>query len=227
MAMEEQILDKNPASHEERIDYDAKCDKLIAEGFEFKTSEYINKGFDLFKENAGGFIGFTAIIILFNLIAGFIPFIGTLALIVIQPSLLAGFFIVGRKMVHNEPYEFGDFFKGFDFFLQLFIGNLVMGIFIIIGIILLIIPGIFFAVAYMWAFMFIVFAGKEFWPAMEMSRKVIGKNWFSFFGFIIIIVLINIVGLLALGIGLLVTWPATMLALFVSFNSIASTNKGE
>jgi uncharacterized membrane protein len=160
-------------------------------------------------------------------VSGVIPIVGSIAYAVISPALYAGFFIVAKKIVHDEPYEFKDFFKGFDFLLQLFLGNLIVGIFVVIGLVLLLIPGIYLGVAYAWTVMFIVFAGKEFWPAMELSRKVISKKWFTFFGFFIVLGLINIAGAIALIVGLLVTIPATMLAIFAAFQDIIGTNKGE
>lgn len=223
--MEEQILDQNLAGSGEKINYDEKCQKLIAEDYDFKMGEYISQGFNLFQKDPWQFIGFLFIDMAINIEGSLIPIIGSLAMIVIQPSLMVGFFIVGKKMIHNEPYEFKDFFKGFDFLLHLFLGNLIRGIFVAIGFVILIIPGIYLAVGYMWVFLFIIFAGKEFWPAMELSRQVITKNWFSFLGFAIVIFLINLVGAIALGIGLFVTIPATLLASLAAFNDIVGTNK--
>ncbi len=225
--MEEKGSDQKLASAAGSIDYDAKCEKLIAEGYEFKFGEYINKGFELFKKNAGGFIGYLLIVMIISFVLTFVPVVGALASVVILPALYAGFFIVGKKILHDEPYEFGDFFKGFDYLLHLFLGNFIVGIFVAIGIVLLIIPGIYLGVAYAWVSLFIVFAGKEFWPAMELSRKVISKKWFSFLGFLIVLGLINLAGLIALGIGILVTAPATMLALFAAFHDIVGTTKEE
>ncbi len=225
--MEEKKSDQKPASPTGNIDYDAKCEKLIAEGFEFKFGEYINQGFDIFKKNAGGFIGYLLIVMVIGFVCAVIPVVRYLANIVIFPALIAGFFIVGKKILHDEPYEFNDFFKGFNYLLHLFLGNLIVAIFVVIGMALLVIPGIYLGVGYIWVSLFIVFAGKEFWPAMELSRRVITKKWFSFFGFFLVLFLINLAGAIALGIGLLVTIPATMLAIFAAFHDIVGTTKEE
>lgn len=226
--MNDEILDQNFTLGNETINYDTKCETLISEGYEFNFGEYINRGFDIFKKNAGGFIGYTLLIGLGMVVINYIPLIGRMlgqiANIVLTPALLAGFFIVAKKIAHEEPCQFKDFFRGFDFFLQLFLANLVSGLFIATGFLLLVVPGIYFIVAYLWVSLFIVFARKEFWSAMELSRKVISKKWLSFFGFILVLLLINIMGLLALGIGLLVTIPATILALFAAFHDIVGTN---
>ena len=52
-----------------------------------------------------------------------------------------------------------------------------------------------------------------FWDAMEISRKVLSKNWWGALLFILVCGLINIGGTLLCGIGLLVTVPLTMMAL--------------
>ena len=225
--MEEQEHHNTSISPENNNDFEARCEKLIAEDYEFKFSEYINQGFDIFKKDAGAFIGYLIIALFISIACAIIPILGPLLSMFITPPLYAGYFIVAKKIIHNEPYEFGDFFKGFDYLVQLFLGNLIVSIFVTIGIVFCIIPGIYLAVAYIWVTMFIVFAGLEFWPAMEMSRKVITKNWFSFLGFIIVLGLINLLGLLALGVGLLVTIPSTKLALFAAYNDIVGTNRQE
>lgn len=221
--MEEQKDNTKSTTSGSNTDYEAKIEKMVAEDYEFKFNDYINQGFDIFKKYPGGFIGYLLLLMLIGIACAVIPILGYIVSIVISPALYAGIFIVGKKIVHDEPFEFGDFFKGFDYVIQLFLGNLIVSIFVTIGFALCIIPGIYLAVAYLWVVMFIVFAGQEFWPAMELSRKVITKNWFSFLGFVIVLFLINLVGLIALGVGLLVTIPATMLAVYAAYEDIVGT----
>ncbi|HQB22525.1 MAG TPA: hypothetical protein PLW23_09095, partial [Bacteroidales bacterium] len=54
----------------------------------------------------------------------------------------------------------------------------------------------------------------------ELSRKIITKNWWSFFGFLIILFLINCAGILACGVGVLFTLPITTCMMFVAFEDI-------
>ncbi len=89
-----------------------------------------------------------------------------------------------------------------------------------LGFLFLIIPGIYFAVAYSFSLLFVVFLKMDFWPAMEASRKIISKNFWSFLGFFIILSLINILGILALGLGFLFTIPATYCMVYAAFESV-------
>ena len=107
--------------------------------------------------------------------------------------------------------------------LQLFLGSLIGRILTGLAMFLLIIPGIYLAVAFSFASMIIVFANKEFWPALDASRKIITKKWFSFLGFFIVLGLINVLGAIALGIGLLFTIPITYCAIYAAYENIIGT----
>lgn len=50
----------------------------------------------------------------------------------------------------------------------------------------------------------------EFWTAMEVSRRVVHKHWWSIFGLVIVNVLIVCVGALFCGVGVLVAFPVAI-----------------
>jgi hypothetical protein len=198
-------------------------EQLLKKDYPFKFGEYINEGFTIFKKNIGYFIGFMLVYGIALFFINLIPILGQIASGVIAFPLWAGVYFVGKKILKDEPYEFKDFFIAFtDFnkFLNLWLVSLVSGFFIAIGIFLLVIPGIYLAIAYALSVMFVLFAGTDFWNGMEFSRKLITKKWFHFFGFFIVLGLINLLGAIALGIGLLVTIPATSLAVLAAYDDI-------
>jgi hypothetical protein len=56
---------------------------------------------------------------------------------------------------------------------------------------------------------------------METSRKLISKQWFPFFGFTIVLGLINFAAiLLTCGLGLLLTGPLTVCAVAAAYENI-------
>mgnify|MGYP001109631286 CR=1 FL=1 len=120
----------------------------------------------------------------------------------------------------EQTPEFRDFFAGFQYFLPLLLLSLITSIFIAIGILLLIIPGIYLAVAYLFSSYLVVDRGLDFWPAMELSRRTIHPRWFSFFAFVLLLVLLNLAGAIALGVGLLVTIPLSFCAVTVAYAEI-------
>jgi hypothetical protein len=196
-----------------------KAEHLIQQGYETDAGTYIRRGWEIFQENIGMFIGYTLITIAISVAAAFIPF-GSL---LVSGPLTAGFYIVANKISKGEPYEFGTFFKGFDFFVPLLLWTLIGGIFIALGLVVLIVPGIYLAVAYTFVPLFIVFGKIEFWDGMEFSRKLVTKKWWNIFGFVLLLMLINMVGALAFLVGLLFTIPLSYCAIYVAFEDIVGT----
>lgn len=199
-------------------------DSILQQGYEVKIGEYIQRGWEIMQQNLGGFIGFTVILFLFSFIPAVMPerlFPLVNAVVnVISPVLSAGFLIVAFKTIKRQSTEFGDFFRGFNSFFPIFLTSLLVGIFVVLGLILLIIPGIFLAVAYSFSIAFVVGRNFDFWEAMESSRKIITRNWFSFFIFLILLALINVGGALLLGVGLLFTVPLSSCAFAAAFDDI-------
>lgn len=216
-----EVID-NPFEKEEPQNETAneKVNRFITSGYNFRISDYVNQAWALFKNDIGNFVLFTVVFLAITTFVSFIPVIGAILVVFMSPALSVGYFIVARKIAKGEEYGFNNFFDGFRQVLPLFLGQLVSGILVSIGIALLIIPGIYLSVAYIFTSLFIWFMGEEFWNAMELSRKLISKKWFSVFGFVIILALINLLGLIALGVGILFTIPITMIAIYLAFDDV-------
>jgi hypothetical protein len=102
--------------------------------------------------------------------------LGGLISLFIQPILVAGFYIVANDLLRHQPVDFNRFFKGFEFYIQLIVANLIIGIFVIVGLFALIIPGVYLAVSYTFTPFFIIFLGYDFWPARCVaSSKMLPK----------------------------------------------------
>lgn len=93
-----------------------------------------------------------------------------------------------------------------------------------ITVLLYLIPLIFIHVIYLFAPHFVYFYKFSAWEAMEASRKLIMKKWFTFFGFSIIIGILSMVGIFFFGIGVLITYSIGPLALFTAFSDITQLN---
>jgi len=92
-----------------------RLQEAIDLGYDFDIGRYISDGFELFKQNVGNFVAYTFVFLAIASVAGLIPFVGNIARIIIMPPLAVGWFIVAKKIQTNEPSEFSDFFRGFDF----------------------------------------------------------------------------------------------------------------
>jgi hypothetical protein len=202
--------------------FERSVEDLVQNGYEFDFGDYFKLGQDIMFRETWLFIGFSVVYFLIALVAANIPFGG----IVVSP-LGAGIYIVSNRIITGRPIEFGDFFKGFTMFLPLLLVNLVSGLLTGLGFVLLIIPGIYLAVSWSMAVPLILFKKMEFWDAMEASRQIVGKKWWSFFGMFLLLILLNIGGLLLLGIGLFVTIPLTSCVLYAAYHRIVGAGEVE
>ncbi|MFH7243863.1 MAG: hypothetical protein ACHWZW_13545 [Spirulina sp.] len=203
---------------------------LLSRDYEVKIGDYFGRGWEIFKSYAWGFILYTLI---FGVIAGAFSAIGggegeapigSLIFNIISPILGAGFYIVAFQIARNRPKNFSDFFNGFKKFLPLFLTSLVSTILIALGMIALILPGIYLATSYMFAPLFVIDKNMEFWSAMETSRKLITKRWWSFFGLAILLSFLVLAGFILLGIGALVTIPLSTCVLAAAYEDIVGLN---
>jgi uncharacterized membrane protein len=210
---------------------------LTSRDYEVKIGDYFSRGWEIFKQYAWGFILFTFLIGALSVIVSILPSplgsggsdggsigLGNIVLFFIGPILGVGSYFVAFQIARNRPYGFGDFFNGFNKFLPIFLTYFVSAILIGFGFILLILPGIYLAVAYMFAQLFVIDKNLEFWSAMETSRKLVTKKWFSFFGLVLLLGLLNILGAILLGIGLLVTIPLSSCVVAAAYEDIVGLN---
>ncbi len=197
---------------------------LLQKSYTVKIGDYIGSGWETFKKNPGGFVGFAIVVALINIAIAMVEKsaspVGTLISLLISGPLNAGFLIVAFKLLKNRTTTFGDFFRGFNNFLPLFLVSFISSVVIGLGFFLILIPGIYLAVSYTFALPLVLDKKMNFWDAMEFSRKLISKNWFSFFGFAFVLVLLNLAGALLLGVGLLVTIPLSVGAIAAAYADI-------
>jgi uncharacterized membrane protein len=188
-----------------------------------KFGEWIEKGFNLYKENFG-------ILVLVSLIAVVVSAItvGVLAGPMAAGVLLVVFQLHDRK----EPKpEVGTLLKGFDFFLNSFLFFIVWGVAIfVVSLILGLVPCIgqvaslfvvFVAHALLMFGMFlIVDRNMEFWPASVESFNMVKRNFWPFLGFSVVSNLIGSIGAIACGIGVVFTLPIQVCILTVAYREI-------
>ncbi|HOK39330.1 MAG TPA: hypothetical protein P5538_10995 [Bacteroidales bacterium] len=205
-------------------DYDKIFNLLILNGYEFKTEQYLRDGFNIFRKNIGGFVLFFSIYFVLNVFFRLIPSNYSILLgNFLYPIFFAGTILVANEILKGNTTKFIDFFNGIKYYLTLLILNFFSGIIVVLGLIFLIIPGIYLWVSFYFAPYFVVFLGYDFWPAMILSQKIFSKYWWQVFGFLIIVNLINFSGLLLFGFGIIFTIPLSLCITFVAFEDIVGS----
>jgi uncharacterized membrane protein len=204
-----------------------RIEQKIQNGYSFELEKYFSEGWSLFQKEPGPFV-------LYGLVAGliltalsFVPILGQIASYLLTPALTAGLFIGARKLDQEGTLEFNDFFKGFDYIVPLFLVTFVTGILIAIGIVFLVLPGIWFSVAISLSIPLIIFAGLDFWESVTLSVKLVNKKWFHFFALLLILGILNIVGMLFLVVGLLITFPVSYCISYAAYKDIVGFSSGD
>src|SRR5271170_523033 len=87
---------------------------------------WLSEGWNLVQADLGSYVLFTLIFFLLTSV----PFI--------QGALIAGFHIYTMKKLMGRRAEFGDLFKGFNFFIQALVATVLIGVFTFFGLLLLI-----------------------------------------------------------------------------------------
>ncbi|MDR7898303.1 hypothetical protein RHJ63_08280 [Thermosynechococcus sp. JY1334] len=92
-------------------------------------------------------------------------------------------------------------------------------VFILVGAILLL-PGVYFGVAYMFAVPLVVEHRFDVWPALETSRRLVSRDWWSFFFLSVSIIFFNILGFCLCCVGMLVTIPWSSCVIVAAYRDI-------
>jgi len=93
------------------------------------------------------------------------------------------------------------------------------------GLVVAIIPVIYLGVSWIFSLALVVDRQMEFWPALGVSRKMVGKHWWPVFGLVVVCALIKVAGLLVCCLGLFISMPLVFAAMMYAYESIFSATK--
>jgi uncharacterized membrane protein len=197
---------------------------------EVKFGEWIEKGFNLYKENFG-------MLVLASLIA---VVLSTVTVGVLAGPMFAGVILITLRLVDKkEPKpEVGNLFKGFEYFLDSFLFVILWGIALfLVSIVVGLVPCIgqlasifvvFVAHALlMFGLFLIVDRRKEFWPASVESFNKVKPYFWPFLGFSVVTSIIGSIGAIACGIGVIFTLPIQACILTVAYRDVFGGNEPE
>ena len=138
--------------------------------------------------------------------------LAALAIAVLGIFLQYGFVIISLKLARGEAVTYRDILPKPALVWKLFLAGLLVGVLTLAGLVLLIIPGIYFALRFSMT-SFSIIDGAGIMESFEKSTKLTDGYKWQLLGLFIVFMLINIVGFLLFIVGLLVTVPVTMLAI--------------
>jgi uncharacterized membrane protein len=194
---------------------------LRERGFDFDPQRVLLQGWKMFLQQPLYSMAFTLLIFSLQFVFFFYaqPFSFVYS-VFFAPPLFTGYYLIANRMSLGLPIVYPDFFTGFKFMVPVvliwLVGQLLTGL----GLLVLLIPGIYLMVAYSFSVLMAIFGGFDFWTAMEESRKLITVRWWKFFVFTLILIAINLAGALLYLLGLLVTIPVSFYATYVLFEEL-------
>ena len=134
------------------------------------------------------------------------------------PLVGVNFFACAKRFRENgKKMDLGELFD-FTKFVEKILGPIILGFIIGVGFLCLVIPGIIFSM--WWTFSPCVLADRpslSFTDAMKTSRNVAKGNWIKIILLFLCTGLLQVIGAICLGIGLLVTIPVGHLAMYYAY----------
>ena len=134
-------------------------------------------------------------------------FIPSVLLGTVGPVFFIGLIMMGVRRAAGLPISFATAFSCLDRALTVFLASLLTTLLTYIGLFLLIVPGIYLAIAYCMTMPLIADRRLSPWQAVETSRKAVTKRWFQYFLLMLVVGLVVFASALPLGIGLIWTAP--------------------
>ncbi|MBI4705907.1 MAG: hypothetical protein HY744_32850 [Deltaproteobacteria bacterium] len=123
-----------------------------------------------------------------------------------------GMTLFALKVARGQPYELGDIFKGGPYFAPLLVANILTGLAVAFGLLLLIVPGIILALGLSLTVPIVVDRNLHAVDAMKESWRLTTGHKVGIFVFGLLMAALMLLGLLACCVGVLVVAPLGQIA---------------
>ncbi len=198
----------------------------------FSIREIMSESWDIFKKHAWKLVGITfaawAVNAFVHVIAGLVPsfiaLIASLLSIVVTIIISMGTKRIALKVVRGGTPEFSDFKVSSGSFWKYVGVSILFGLVILGGVFLLVIPGIIWGLTYFFSTYIVVDKNIGVGAFKESKRITDGIKW-KLLVFLIFLIFFNMLGVVALLVGVLITAPMSMIAtalIYTKFSGNAS-----
>ena len=207
--------------------------EILARDYALDIGSCLRRGWALVKSDFWPLVGITALMLaLLSAVSSFgevtrsvgnVHFNTSALGFLLGGPLMGGLYLYYLKKIRGEPVRVETAFSGFSHsLLHLILASFVTGVLTVLGFLCLILPGIFLCVAWLFTLPLVIDKRLDFWPAMRVSLKTISKHWWKFLGFLIILALVNLGGLLLCLVGVFITLPVSLAALMYAYEDIVN-----
>jgi len=240
-----------PAPSTGPVDAKTFAADLISRSAPLDIFSCISRSFDLWKTNFLPLVGVTFVVFLVTGALGAVPILGPMVNIVLSGVFYGGLYYYYLGKMRGEPREFGDAFAGFSkAFGPLALASLLTVTLTIAaacvlvapwavlmlmnghqgqpnpllfaGLFVCVLPIIYLSVSWAFAFALVIDQGLGPWTALEVSRRVITKQWFRVFFTMVCGGILAMLGLIGLIIGVVFTIPLAIGALLYAYEDLCN-----
>lgn len=198
----------------------------------FSIGEAIRFGWSTMMSNPGFFVILMLIVGLVYVLVGFaqemtkesapiLSLVLAIASGVLQIIIGIGLIRISLRFCDNEKGEFSDLFSCLPLFFPYLLASILYGLIVLGGTILLVIPGIIWGIKYMFFSYLIVDRAAGPVESLKGSSAITKGVKGKLFLFLLALMGINLLGAMALLIGLLATIPTSMLATAYVYRKLA------
>jgi predicted Ser/Thr protein kinase len=224
---------RGPKADEQAAKPDAEAleREVLARDYVLGIRSCVRRGWALVRSDFWPLVGITALILaLLSAVSsvgevsrsvGNVHFNTSVLGILLGGPLLGGLYLYFLKKIRGEQVRVETAFSGFsNSLLHLILASFVTGMLMMLGFLCLILPGIFLFVAWLFTLPLVIDKRLDFWPAMRLSLRTITKHWWKFLGFLLVLGLLNLGGLLLCAVGVFITLPLSIAALMYAYEDI-------
>lgn len=134
-------------------------------------------------------------------------------------SLFAGMVQMALARIDGRPADISELFNGFGTYPQMLIATILTTIAVYVGLILLIIPGLFVSGALAFVPFLVVRQHLSGVEAVSKSWEVLKPHAFGMFGFMFVMGLLVLVGVILCGVGVLFTFPVACVSMAYQYRA--------
>lgn len=136
--------------------------------------------------------------------------------------LTMGTLKIALRFCDGQKGEYADLYRSYPLFWKYLGGAILYSIMVIIGSILLVVPGVIVALQFGFFGYLVIDKNLGVMDSLKMSSKITNGAKWKLFGLFLLSLLINIAGAICLIIGLFVTVPTTMLAWAYAYRKLSA-----
>ena len=210
--------------------YHSAIQSGLAGNYSFAPVETIRESFAATEGFKGTVWIAMGIIVTINIILGVIQAIipqsrgsqavyQLLVMFITQP-MQAGLMMLGVLYMAGIAVKGNSVLDYFDRTVKIVFLTILTALGITLGLICLILPGIYLMIAWSMAMPLMLKYDLRLWEALKVSRKAVTHQWWSFFGTFILMAIVIIISALPLGIGLIWTIPMCICLYGKLFNTV-------